>query len=370
MVIATGLSLVAAPVSADEICGANAYVYNIEITGEEEIVTCDCAPGYKRADGQCVEDAAVQLEALAEASLPTMSALEYDAVTGAAFNEGAELAAMVEDTDWPLKAKATFLLGVLRADRGDYEEAARFFRYSLRERPAEEWIRKALDHVLSLQAAQVVRRQAGPIAQGMIDIEMLASLPKAARDRIIIAISRVETGDYAGAADLLDEARLLAPYDPDLRDARVYVSQLVAQNRERGLALSARARAEQREEYRRIGIRDAAWRMGLFMSDIGYQKYAEDYFAEAQALVEPGSTQHRLLGELIRYADNLPPSGIKIYESRADAILDALQYGNGDWDKSILFLDIASFVAHPDDEILTEALSYVESMKRFDELTR
>ena len=198
-----------------------------------------------------------------------VGATEYAAATGEAFTEGQTLTERVEATNWPMKAKATFLLGVLMANRGSYDQAIAYFQTALQTVPNEPWIAATIDYIRGLQAEQAVRKGSGPIAQGMIDPATLGYLPKAARDRILIAMSLVDVGDFGGALGLLNEARRAAPTDQDIRGAETYVSQLLAQKQERESPLTDEEKKARVVAARAKGRRDAAWGLGLHLSDYG-----------------------------------------------------------------------------------------------------
>ncbi|MCH8347500.1 MAG: hypothetical protein IH901_03240 [Proteobacteria bacterium] len=291
-----------------------------------------------------------------------VDAREYAAATGEAFTEAEQLTKMIEGTNWPMKAKATFLLGVLMAERGSYGQAVSYFQTALSVVPSEPWIVNALDIIRGLQAVQAVRKGSGPIAWGMIDPATLGVMPKAARDRVLIAVSLVDIGDFGGALDLLKEARKTAPADKDLQGAEAYVRQLVAQKRERESTLSDQEKAQRVATARANGRRDAAWRLGLHLDNYGDNSTANFFYMEAQTGFSTDSYSYRLLDQMITNPDDFAPMPeIPLYSSKAGAILDALQYGDGNWDRSVRYLEAAN-KAEPGNLFVRDALNYVQGM--------
>ena len=269
---------------------------------------------------------------------------------------------MVEDMRWPTKAKATFLLGVLMADRGNYDKAITYFEMALRTIPHDTWIKSTLDIIKDQQVKQAVRKGFGPISRGVIAQDILGSLPKHARDRVLMAMSRVDVGDYRGAMVFLDQARETVPKNKKLQDVKVYISRLYAQKQGRESALSYLERARRAAKVRANGRRDAAWMIGLHISNYGDNKTAASYYKEAQEGFAPDSYHYRLLDQMILNPEQFNPAPeFSIYQSKTDAILDALQYGDSNWKKSINYLTVA-YKADPGNMLVLDALNYVEAM--------
>ena len=172
----------------------------------------------------------------------------------------------------------------------------------------------------------------------------------------------MDVGDFDGAISLLNEARRTNPTDQDLRGAETYVSQLMAQKRERESTLSDQEKARRLSTIRTNGRRDAAWTLGLHLSDYGDNYGAIFYFLEARQDFPLESYNYRLLGKLIENVNTLGTvNEFPLFHSKADALLDALQYGDGSLDRSVRYLEEA-FKANPGNLFISEALNYVQGM--------
>jgi len=291
-----------------------------------------------------------------------VSAEEFDAATGKAFTEGQKLRDQVEAIRWPLQVKAAFLLGVDQAEQGSYERAVSYFKTALRLVPSEPWITAALEHIRGLQAVQAARKGAGPIAWGTLDPETVGALPKAARDRVLIAMSLVDVGDFERATGLLNEALESAPSDRDLHGAASYVNQLLAQKRERESPLSEQEKTKRVVTARAKGRRNAAMALGNHLLNSGDLARAIVYFKEARKGFSPDSSSYSLLSDQIASpGDFTPIPELLLYQSKGEAILDALQYGDGNWDRSIRYLKTAN-KADPKNLFVRDALNYVQGM--------
>ncbi|MCH8172899.1 MAG: tetratricopeptide repeat protein [Proteobacteria bacterium] len=291
----------------------------------------------------------------------------YDVVTGQAFTKGPTLIEMIEDTNWPIEAKANFVLGVLMAGRGRYDQAISYFQAALKIVPNEPWITATIDEFRGLQAEAAVKEGFGSIAKGMVDPATLGGMPKAARDRIMIAMSLVDVGDFSGAIGLLNEAKGVVPTDQDLMGAQIYVRQLVIQKRERESPLSDQEKAQIVAATRERGRLDAALKLGFHADENGDRRMAIFFYQEVQKGLSTDSFMHSILDELIKYPGNPEPNmDFPNYGSKADAILSALQYGNGNWSRSILYLE-AAFNLDPSNLFIRDALNYVQGMSVYGE---
>ena len=106
----------------------------------------------------------------------------------------------------------------------------------------------------------------------------------------------------------------------------------------------------------------AAWNLAFFLIDQGKNDEALQYFKEARAGFDDGSFEASMLDRGIQEVKQIVPSPqIPVYKSRADALLDALQYGNRDWDKSYTYLQVAH-KANPNDLAVRDALNYFEAL--------
>ena len=112
----------------------------------------------------------------------------------------------------------------------------------------------------------------------------------------------------------------------------------------------------------------AAWRLGAYLlGREGHKDKAVSYLQEARRFfADPDSHENDALSRLMYDPSQQEPGSFihdmfPVYGSRADALLDALEYGNGDWDKSLEYLTVAH-EADPNDLAVRDAYNYLQGM--------
>lgn len=286
---------------------------------------------------------------------------DLEVATGEAFEQGQDLRDFLHNVDWPVKVKAAFLLGVLAAESGRYDEAFNFFLDAAHAVPnLDPVIRNALQEAMSLKAEKAnAASDAGHLAKGLVDPNSLAHLPPKARAGVMVAAASVNVGDYENAIRILGEAAEAAPGEQGVRDALVYVQQLKAARdelaagfRDPALLDAARVRAQG----------NAAWGLGLYLAEKGDYDGAVHYLKEAREPFRDG-LEREVLDEVIANVRNLGDEipGFPVYRSKADALLDALEYGKGDWNESLRYLEVAHN-ADGSNLPVRDALNYLQGL--------
>ena len=293
---------------------------------------------------------------------------DLEVATGEAFKQGQDLRDYVQQADWPVQVKSAFVLGVLMAERGRYDEAFDYFLDAAHAAPYDPAqgtpydpiIRDALQEAMRLKAAKAESAaDAGYLAEEVVDPDGLSHLPLKARAGVMVAAASVSVGDYDAAVRILGEAAEAAPGDEGIRDALVYVRQLKAARDERAagppdpeLLDAVRVRAKG----------NAAWGLGLYLAEKGDYDGAVHYLNEARPAF-PGVVERDILDKAIANVRDLGGEipGFPAYRSKADAILDALEYGKGDWDASLRYLEVAHD-ADPNNLDVRDALNYLQGL--------
>lgn len=103
----------------------------------------------------------------------------------------------------------------------------------------------------------------------------------------------------------------------------------------------------------------AAWNLGFYLVDQGKNNEALEYFKEARACFDDNSAEAVMLDNAIRDVKQLAPTSKQypVYKNHTAILLDALQYGNRDWEASYRYLQVASN-ANPNDADVRKALDY------------
>ncbi len=289
-----------------------------------------------------------------------VDAREFLATTGKGFKYGQDLMDYIKKADWPMRAKSAFTLSILKANRGQYNEAINYLQEAIATAPNEPLLKNALAHVKELKAAQKAKASAGPLARETVNPDDLARFPIKVQAEVNLAAASIVVGDYDAAVKYMNEALETLPDDQGLLDGLLYVKQLKAARDERA------AGPVDPDRYRAARVRakgEAAWNLGLYLSEKSDYKATVRYLKEARSLIQDDlSTQ--LIGKLIANVRTLPAKPIEefpIYPSKAEAILDALEYGKGDWGASLRYLEVAH-KANPSNLPVRDALNYLQGL--------
>jgi hypothetical protein len=111
----------------------------------------------------------------------------------------------------------------------------------------------------------------------------------------------------------------------------------------------------------------AAWKLGAYLLDNHQTDLAVQYLKEARRFyTDPDSHEYDALNRLIYDPRAQEPmlflnEMFPTYGSKAEAMLDALDYGNGDWDESVKYLEIAH-QANLNDLAVRDALNQIQGI--------
>lgn len=301
-----------------------------------------------------------QIQAEIDISQVPVDARELLATTGKGFEYGQDLLDYIQKADWSMRAKSAFILGILKANRGQYNEVINYLEDAVATAPNEPLLKKALANAKDLKAAKKAKASAGPLAQETVNPDDLAHFPIKVQAEVNLATASLVVGDYDAAVKYMNEALETLPDDQGLLDGLLYVKQLKAAQDER-VAGSADP-----DLYRAVRVRakgEAAWKLGLYLSEKSDYEATVRYLKEARSLIQDDlSTQ--LIDKLITDVRKIAPGpieGMPIYPSKADAILDALEYGKGDWGASLRYLE-AAHNSDPSNLPVRDALNYLQGL--------
>ncbi len=337
-------------------CGANAHEIARQAAGTGFRMTCVCNAGYDRANNQCQQF--------------RLGTDEWEARTGAAFTLGDRLRAAAGQAT--LLLRGNIHVGALAAEAGRYAEAISTLFYGENKPAKDSALRQLLDDdvgpALTRLASQVQpeRKRAGPLAADAVNPDDPEIASKAVADAAVLAGYYVGHGAYAGAVGILEKAVINAPNDRQLRQALTYSGQLKA---EQVLRDAASSTATSIAERRRRAAGRIAWKLGLHLIDKGDTAAAEPALRRAQqALSDGGNAEDiKVIEQMLQWIEvgrpflNVDRRGQFKDRSKADLILDSLEYGEGNIDNSLRFLEEIRRT-EPANLAARDALNYVQGL--------
>ena len=336
-------------------CPEGATKIREEIAGGKVRIYCKCLPGHMLIDNKCLK-------------LSPVNDQELDARTGKAFKLGQKLRDYATHaSNWSIKARATLMRGIVEAERGMYGRAVYLLKQIEEDIPGVPIIREGLDHANYLINIQTARTKAGPLAQEIIQPEDLSQLPLKARVKVFTAAVSANAGDYLDAIRLLQEALKEAPNEPSIRGALTYVADLKAAEDlliDIALNKSSDQAPDRFADARRRAKQNAASRLGWHLVEKEDYPGAVRYFKEVLKSEEGDTAYKWTMQECIKNVQQLKPTpipGFPIYPSKADVILDALEYGNGNWEESLRYLEVA-YRADPGNLHVRDARNYLQGL--------
>lgn len=383
-------------VRAQVACPANSEEVTRTIGAEQTVLRCRCLGERLYYGGACAapEDAPLTTKALA-------------VVTGTAFKAGAKLQAYARQRGWPAPAILSFDLSTLEAKFGQYKRARALLAMTrnlvkpdevllrvdtilarlqqIRESELGKYFQAypASEIALILQEDDYQATQAGLASwldQTDCDARCYAKDKRALYYRALTgaALDR-KSGDYAAAIAKYTDARRivgLAGLDPKLRrtanNGIVWARQLRASRDERqnpgSWKLYNQIRRADMAAARAETLASHLSQAGQGRAAIAYLKEAQAYYIKADPKRAPyvASEITRLGADPNANVMAAEKNGrpLTIYTnatSQTSIMFDAIEYGKGDWFKSITYLE-AALTADPKNMKIFGALNYVKGL--------
>lgn len=252
---------------------------------------------------------------------------------------GGDVGRFVSKKSWPASAKAETIAGFLAWERGRYGQAVMFLGRALAQAPNDKFLRRAL---AKAKRAQRRAQRKAPARENQAE----------ASASMVAAAGRWRVGDTATALRMVERAARLWPENPDTQKSLRRVRRMHAARKDLPKPADAAARHERAATWARG---QAAFKMGLIFAaqadltnDKGRRYWATIYLAEASFSLRGRDRQliDALRGKLQRGEPLHDPGSISgnrrgFYPTKAAAMLDALEYGKGDWKKTFRYLDHA-----------------------------
>ncbi len=281
---------------------------------------------------------------------------------------GGNLGNFVSQKPWLTPVKAGLVIGLIDMERGQYSLAARYVEEAHRKVPKDEFLSDAVTAVRS------VRAKKNRVPMPPIGIhghkEWLNRLPSKSRAAYLVAMSQLEL-DTGTALRMIRRAQKEAPRDRSLNWLTQEIADIHSQRslkqKRKELELAAR-----RERAEKSAQQIAAFRIGHSLSAAGGTRnrvLAIHYLNEAYEL---SGRKESLIRNMIRdirnekredfFSRSLGHSESN-FPSKAHVIIDALQYGRGDWNASAAYLHDAQ-LAFPKNQVISSAIHELSVIRK------
>lgn len=265
---------------------------------------------------------------------------------------GGRLGAFINSQPWPAHIKGQVVIALIDLERGHPERAAATLKAASNAQPGDAFLRKAA--AAAEQEARTRRIHFEPET-------MVKQLNRQAYAAYVAGWEELEKGNMNGAARLFGRALDETPNNAILQ-------QLVTETEKRRTILSPqeqRQHDEHMERARDYAQGNAALRLGLnaaYWNNV----LALNYLDEASKNLTGLDWEFMRITkqELADHTYSAPGSYWKYrYNNRADAMLDALEYGRGDWAASLRYLKHARQIQH-NNKVVDDAYRELERLSK------
>lgn len=365
IVVVLGAMLVApAAARGDEECPAGSHEVSRENRGDEIVVRCQCDEALEVRANQCVAATADS-----DPVPRLLTAASRDLVAGRAFGDGDRVRAHARAVLKSSLLEARVAIGLWQAGRGYYGRARRSI--SARELFKGDPVLADFDDRLAALEAEQWRLTGNNVLQlvviGEYDWSGLGALTPVIAGPLLLAHIGARTGDYARAIKFV---RAVAPRMPDNPGPRQAVEYLERLQKMAGSGPGPAGAALSGGDPIVVSAY-AALTLGLHLVDSGDGTAANRLLTEAGALLGRAGRRHDAdlafdIAELARdgsITTGSAPAGVYDGAMETDILLDALDYGRGDWRRAIRFLDDAGGGA-PHDPVIAAAAFRIRVLSR------
>jgi len=295
--------------------------------------------------------------------------LYLDLQTGDAFRDGDTLRKAAKESAWPLLDRIQIALAVFLGELGRFREGAALIA-QVKTRQISERLLHAMEHrLIQLGKQQASLPGVSPQAKAITDELRISHLSMQGRAAVMLGLLNYREGRYQGSLIYFTEAQKRHPEDQGIRDLIFLVAQAELSRQELAKEKNPAADGPARIFQREGAI--AATKLGLFLIDCNQALQAEAALGLARERIfytlksknwswEVGDLH--VTDGLIRKVrqegtgDMAKPPGQRYFDTmtKADLMLDALQYGQKSWNRSLRFLEIARS-ADPYNPVILEA---------------
>lgn len=392
----------ASPVKSQDSCPSGTFELNRYETATEIFLTCHCSQGRWWVDRQCQDPEKVIAQAKTKAAID----LIVDGAMLQAVPDSQALRQWVVAQGWDKARVKRLLLSTLNATRGFFERAEIDIDRAISGAgPAisDDVLVRAYRSVLQVnRKRRQIENVAGPFAAETVTERDLEGLRVSSQRKIMQAVLLRGQGDYRGARALYLEIAEIAKFtgnqatEISARDAALWTRSLQARRDERS---NPGARDAEYERHRNAAAALHAWELGGALADhtndddtaLQYLGEAYAYFRHhnreiADVIVEEmEDVTHKLPDEqplsfagqsvtavqssstqpVQSLADTLldtrPYHFIDAKSESAYIVMDAMEFGKGDWDRAIDFVRL-HLSADPENQALKDSLIRIEAL--------
>jgi len=308
------------------------------------VLTCRCGVGLMYLGGRCMPRDEVLKQA--QAGFRAMAA----GALGQALKEEAQLDAYALAKNWSPTDLSAVLLSVLAADRAKFDRARGYLANM--ELLKSDQIVAALAKLLEAKDTDMqVQRSVDSQVEALIRDINGRQQADALRDIVEASMLRGQ-GRYDEAIVLYERARATMPQQS--AEMLNVLNDTIAMTRSIRAQMDYKLAPEQWDKYYRQARERAsaehAWALALALNEAGLKKQSVELYKDAIASMQ--IAQPKLVGVLSKQMDDAasrtqPSSDTfrSLYRSdrytQNDALFDALDYGKGDWKRSLDFLTLA-----------------------------
>jgi hypothetical protein len=288
---------------------------------------------------------------------------------GNAFRMGSRIRAYADKSLNSAKDISRVLIGAWHAERGSYQKARHLARFPDISQK-DEVLNEIEDILLSLereQRALLKKAITRLVISGDFDSRFFSKYPDKFSISLLQAHMNIKSQNYDDALRNIDSAKKMNIESQALADTETYVRQMKVSAMEKRTPTDPALITHQKN----LAGAYAGWTLGMLLMDSNMDATAIQVLTKsAQTLAREGKTgdsttvfslMNKIPEKVEKNQDWLPSPGIYDTASEADILFDSLEYGSGDWKRSLLFLELAH-KASPDNERINEAIAHTQAL--------
>jgi hypothetical protein len=286
---------------------------------------------------------------------------------GYAFKMGVRMRAYAHQSLTSIKDMSRILIGVWYAERGDYQRARHLVDLPNMSADALQEMDELLLSLERKKRALLKKEILRTVMSGDFNSRLFSRYPHEFSLSLLRAHLSIKSGNYDEAMKQIALARGMNIESPSLAEAELYIRQMKASMMEKQ---SPPTPALIKNQENMAGAY-AGWKLGMLLMDADMGTPAALILGKsARTLAREGDiddskTVFRLANKIPegegKSKISLPSSGIYDGVSEANILLDALEYGQHNWQRSMQFLELAH-KALPGNERISEAIAHVQAL--------
>ncbi len=286
---------------------------------------------------------------------------------GYAFRIGKKMRAYAHQSLTSIEDMSRVLIGVWYAERGDYRRARHLADFPNVSADELQEMNALLLSLEQKKRALLKKEILRTVISGDFNSRLFSRYPHKFSLTLLRAHLSMKSHNYDEALKQIAMARAMHIESPSLAEAEVYVRQMKQSAREK-LRPTDPALITHQEN---MASAYAGWTLGMLLMDADMDATAALILGRsARTLAREGNiddskTVFQLANKIPEGGGEskkgLPSPGIYDGESEANILLDALEYGQHDWKRSMQFLTIAH-KASPGNDRISEAIAHTQAL--------